>query len=566
MAYESALQGMPLRDITSREAYMFRAKEAEFDALKRDPYKGPASKGFSNVQPSPLASSTIFGKLVPNNSPISQMFKQDTNMGGFGNGPVISPPQQIQPAAFSFPSPSPFPAQSVFPQNPQSPSPFTVQQPSPFNPVSSFGNNNAIQNAFSPLPAPAIVQSPFQQPSELQKRLRRGAWSSGSLASYHFESSRPIRGLREYRHRKAPETHADSLPWYTRPVCRAVSSSWKALVDSTLRDDHLISRTRDVQLPLLRDAPVVCLGNEYEVLEALISDRSQGSQVWRKLPPIENLPEGRAKIVAWSGTVLVWTLAPGKCWSPSRDLIFKLDVGGAKWTWDVIPAKNSSNWFDAIAFSGKIYSTWENRGSPYSLRAPVKLDVRVFDMKVDAYNTIGKWNFSNVAVALSPAGDENLYGLQWHKERVELMRYDAASSTWKPQEEIPRQTEHRNSTLTVVSGDCFDPPVKLGINAITYGYLDGNAIHWYNSAVQKTWMAIAENSPEEAASFKVFVIRGVLKDRCGTQEDGVGTSGWLSRGDHLLHSDDISMRMSLFVSVFPPLAAAIPICSIVLKV
>ncbi|XP_024526072.1 zinc finger CCCH domain-containing protein 16 [Selaginella moellendorffii] len=165
MAYESALQGMPLRDITSREAYMFRAKEAEFDALKRDPYKGPASKGFSNVQPSPLASSTIFGKLVPNNSPISQMFKQDTNMGGFGNGPVISPPQQIQPAAFSFPSPSPFPAQSVFPQNPQSPSPFTVQQPSPFNPVSSFGNNNAIQNAFSPLPAPAIVQSPFQQPS-----------------------------------------------------------------------------------------------------------------------------------------------------------------------------------------------------------------------------------------------------------------------------------------------------------------------------------------------------------------------------------------------------------------
>ncbi|EFJ33491.1 hypothetical protein SELMODRAFT_407303 [Selaginella moellendorffii] len=499
MAYESALQGMPLRDITSREAYMFRAKEAEFDALKRDPYKGPASKGFSNVQPSPLASSTIFGKLVPNNSPISQMFKQDTNMGGFGNGPVISPPQQIQPAAFSFPSPSPFPAQSVFPQNPQSPSPFTVQQPSPFNPVSSFGSNNAMQNAFSPLPTPAIVQSPFQQPSELQKRLRRGVWSSGSLASYHFESSRPIRGLREYRHRKAPET---------QPLI--LSSSWKALVDSALRDDHLISSTRDFQLPLLRDAPVVCLGNEYEVLEALISDRSRGSQVWRKLPPIENLPEGRAKIVAWSGMVLVWTLAPGKCWSPSRDLIFKLDVGGAKWTWDVIPAKNSSNWFDAIAFSGKIYSTWENRGSPYSLRAPVKLDVRVFDMKVDAYNTIGKWNFSNVAVALSPAGDENLYGLQWHKETVELMRYDAASSTWKPQEEIPRQTEHRNSTLTVVSGDCFDPPVKLGINAITYGYLDGNAIHWYNSAVQKTWMAIAENRPEEAASFKVFVIRGVL--------------------------------------------------------
>ncbi|XP_024532149.1 uncharacterized protein LOC9640091 [Selaginella moellendorffii] len=300
------------------------------------------------------------------------------------------------------------------------------------------------------------------------------------------------------------------LPWYTRPVCRAVSSSWKALVDSALRDDHLISSTRDFQLPLLRDAPVVCLGNEYEVLEALISDRSRGSQVWRKLPPIENLPEGRAKIVAWSGMVLVWTLAPGKCWSPSRDLIFKLDVGGAKWTWDVIPAKNSSNWFDAIAFSGKIYSTWENRGSPYSLRAPVKLDVRVFDMKVDACNAIGKWNFSNIAVALSPAGDENLYGLQWHKETVELMRYDAASSTWKPQEEIPRQTEHRNSTLTVVSGDCFDPPVKLGINAITYGYLDGNAIHWYNSAVQKTWMAIAENRPEEAASFKVFVIRGVL--------------------------------------------------------
>ncbi|XP_024526069.1 uncharacterized protein LOC112344839 [Selaginella moellendorffii] len=290
------------------------------------------------------------------------------------------------------------------------------------------------------------------------------------------------------------------LPWYTRPVCRAVSNSWRALMDSALQyDAHLLNTTRNFQLPLLQGTPLVSLGNDSKVLQILILDRSQGS--WRRLPPIEGLPVGRAQMVAWSGMVFVWTLSPGKSWSHSRDVIFKLDIGRAKWTWDRTPARRASNWFDAIAFGGKIYSSWEYRRSVYGIHPSVKLDVIVYDMETGTCDTIEKWFVSGAGVVLSPAGDEILYG--FHDKTMELMRYEAASNAWKSQEQITGKPEFR--TTKVVSGDCFEPAMEVGTNVISYG---GEAMRWYNSAVQEAWVAI-EKWPR-TDRFKVLVIRGAI--------------------------------------------------------
>ncbi|KAL2651293.1 hypothetical protein R1flu_019421 [Riccia fluitans] len=171
-AYESAKQGLSLKDVAQREASMFAAKSAEFDALLKNPYKGPAAQvsasPFPSFSPSPVPQNTstvmVFGQplTLSNPTPAGSGFGQtpqpfgDTAPAGFGfgqpSGVVTFGSRPSPPAASPFGSQptnkfqlSPFPSSAlpaaqpnVFQQSPFTGTPFGVAQPSVVQP-SPFG-------------------------------------------------------------------------------------------------------------------------------------------------------------------------------------------------------------------------------------------------------------------------------------------------------------------------------------------------------------------------------------------------------------------------------------------
>ncbi|CAM6090413.1 unnamed protein product [Calypogeia fissa] len=192
LAYEGAKQGLSLHDVVQREKSMMAAKSAEFDALLRNPYNGPAqnSQGF---QSSSFSSSPF---LSPLGKPSTfAPFGQPANLSTAGPPQVFTqvPFGGASAAPFSFGQPSgdvPFGKQAATLSS-ANPSPFGQQtnvfQQSPFGGIASparqspFGGNVSLvtQNPFggtastgsqSPFPnlqGPRMVSNPnaFQSPS-----------------------------------------------------------------------------------------------------------------------------------------------------------------------------------------------------------------------------------------------------------------------------------------------------------------------------------------------------------------------------------------------------------------
>lgn len=101
LAYDSAKQGLSIQQIVQKEQSLVAAKVAEFEALRRNPYRGPATQalgGFQQglTQPSPFISSGGAGTFSGFGTPQNQTAAP---AGGFGQPqtmfgvPMTAPPQ-----------------------------------------------------------------------------------------------------------------------------------------------------------------------------------------------------------------------------------------------------------------------------------------------------------------------------------------------------------------------------------------------------------------------------------------------------------------------------------------
>ncbi|BFI23817.1 protein MpC3H4 [Marchantia polymorpha subsp. ruderalis] len=187
IAYDSAKQGLSLKDVAQREASMFAAKNAEFEALRRNPYKGPASQG-SATPFSPFSASPFMSSPASQNNSSAMVSGQPLTLSNpnpaAGQGFAQNPNIFGAPAArgFSFGQPSVGSGDTIFGPRPstQNPSPFGVQQPNVFQ------QTPFQQSPFTNTASPPAVAQPAAQTQSPFTNVQAG--SSGVQSPFGFNS------------------------------------------------------------------------------------------------------------------------------------------------------------------------------------------------------------------------------------------------------------------------------------------------------------------------------------------------------------------------------------------
>ncbi|KAH7278977.1 hypothetical protein KP509_38G067600 [Ceratopteris richardii] len=281
------------------------------------------------------------------------------------------------------------------------------------------------------------------------------------------------------------------LPWYTRPVCRSISKSWKIWIDSLQHRKGIELETRKCQLPLLRGMFLVCtldmqlfitrddlceenLRPEYYPVQSR-GHSYQMHRQWRKLPPLQGALPSRSnvsRIIASCGMVYVWF------GTKSQD-VAKIDLGCGDWTWKKLRVSHHFN-DHCVDFDGKIYMPG------FSVSETGRKEKRVvlaYDMISDQCDQVETWKHDDLRVVLwktSQIGkhghDKGLYALIEHQldpdPRLELLVYDICSESWRIQEQMPLP-EYEWSELKdvkLLSADCFEPPSLMDVNTTWVDY------------------------------------------------------------------------------------------------
>ncbi|KAG6549892.1 hypothetical protein Mapa_008874 [Marchantia paleacea] len=162
LAYDGAKQGLSLKDVAQREASMVAAKNAEFEALLRNPYKGPASQG-SAAPLSPFSASPFMSSPASQNNSSVMVSGQPLTLSnpnpaaGQGFAQTTNPFGAPAARGFVFNQPSGDPTLGTR-SSTQSASPFSVQQPNVFQ--QTLFQQSPFTNTASPA-AVAQPQSPF---------------------------------------------------------------------------------------------------------------------------------------------------------------------------------------------------------------------------------------------------------------------------------------------------------------------------------------------------------------------------------------------------------------------
>ncbi|MCO5599581.1 hypothetical protein L7F22_053687 [Adiantum nelumboides] len=304
------------------------------------------------------------------------------------------------------------------------------------------------------------------------------------------------------------------LPWYARPVCRAISKSWKASIDTSTKRPELQLKSRKNQLPLLEGCIVLCTFDTrifitkgcmpLAELKGAGFDRIQWEnetyqihKQWRKLPPLQGLlppPPNHVTLLANSGMVYVWS--NGK----PDNFVFKMDLGSGDWIWNKVHITHPFN-KDAVHFNGKIYVPQVSTGQSANHE---KQMVLVHDMMTDKCEQVKAWNRDNLRVlhkkglCASLCGEDEMYSFiedeSLPEPVLELLVYDAGRDSWRTKENIPIP-ECRWSELPelkLVNGDCFEPAPDVGINTVWVDS-EGEVLSWFNSSLPEPWVEFNYN-------------------------------------------------------------------------
>ncbi|KAI5069783.1 hypothetical protein GOP47_0016084 [Adiantum capillus-veneris] len=309
------------------------------------------------------------------------------------------------------------------------------------------------------------------------------------------------------------------LPWYTRPVCRAISKSWRAFIDAskTKQTAELDLKNRHYQLPLLRGLFLVCTSdlqvfitrecasNEKQVAYYAIerqrdlSDNEwrnfntyQMHRRWRKLPRLQGLlPSYRcgARLIASAGRVYVWS-------DDNSHLLLKMDMGCGDWTWKKLLVPHPFN-ADAVGVNGKIYIPRASIGtSPSQEKEEMVL---VYDMMTDQPH-VETWNCDNLRMLQRKSSckesgvKEELYSLKENMRvvsdgKLELLVYDTCQDSWGTYAEMPcpKWQWSELPQVQLLNGDCFEPASEMGTNTVWIDY-ENEVITWFDASISKAWV------------------------------------------------------------------------------
>ncbi|KAI5056183.1 hypothetical protein GOP47_0029704 [Adiantum capillus-veneris] len=322
------------------------------------------------------------------------------------------------------------------------------------------------------------------------------------------------------------------LPWFVRPVCRAVSKSWKASIDTSVKLPELQLESRKHQLPLL-DACILintfdnhifitenCMPREElrDVGYYCMQWRNETYQIhrqWRKLPPLHGLlplPPADATILASSGMVYAWSK------EELQNVVLKMDMGCGDWTWNKFPVPHPFN-ENAVHFNGKIYVP---RVSIRESANEQKEMVLVYDTVTNKCELVKAWNRDNLRVLhkksshASLFGEEEMYSFVEHEDlpepKLEILVYDVGKDSWVTRYKLPIP-ECRWSWLPqvkLVNADCFEPVPNVGINTIWVDS-ESEVISWFNACLHEMWVEFNYNVLFEGKYLEyIHFIRGSL--------------------------------------------------------
>lgn len=333
------------------------------------------------------------------------------------------------------------------------------------------------------------------------------------------------------------------LPWYTRPVCRAISKSWRAMIDSCRKRPDIQLKSRKYQLPLLDGLVLICtFDNNIFITRDRVpvyfedqkaeyfsvpwrSDAYQIHRQWRKLPPSQELfppPPTWPTLIASSGMLYVWSN------EKESNFVLKLDMGCGDWTWNKFPTPHHFN-SNAVHFNGKIYVPRVSAGDSAN---PEKKMVVAYDMMTDQCEWVEAWNRDNLRVSRSSShGKEELYSLVEHESvsdsKLEVLVYDTCKDSWKTREKIPIPECQWSDPLEVnlLNGDCFEPAAETGTN-ITWIDSESETISWINPSLHEDWVDINYNVFLEGRCLEyIEFIRGsvygiFIEDKDGEDDEG----------------------------------------------
>ncbi|MCO5568824.1 hypothetical protein L7F22_022525 [Adiantum nelumboides] len=313
------------------------------------------------------------------------------------------------------------------------------------------------------------------------------------------------------------------LPWYTRPVCRAISKSWRAFIDTSKakHSAELELKARHYQLPLLRGLFLICTSDiqvfitrehanddgkqaaTYDAVQRHIVDPTdrewrnfdtyQIHRKWRKLPSLQGLlPSYRsgARLIASAGRVYVWS-------DDKPDLVLKMDMGCSDWTWSKLVVPHAFN-ADALSFNGKIYFPRPmDRASPNHKRAEAVL---VYDMVTNQCAGVENWSHDNLRVVPKKRScsasnvEEELYSFTEHESKVsegklELLVYDTRQDSWGTFADMPFSDYLWSELLQVqlLTGDSFEPASKMDTNTVWIDY-ENEVLTWFDASVRNAWV------------------------------------------------------------------------------
>ncbi|KAI5072968.1 hypothetical protein GOP47_0013074 [Adiantum capillus-veneris] len=191
------------------------------------------------------------------------------------------------------------------------------------------------------------------------------------------------------------------LPWCVRPVCRAVSKSWRAWMDTSITRPDLQLRSRKYHLPLLHACFLIstldthifiaqpneelCGAGDYTTLESRDIVYHIHKQ-WRKLPCLQGLLPSQAssaKLVVHSGMVYVW-------WTDDLldHFVLKMDMACGDWTWKKFSFLHHFTGFPGHV-NGKVFVLRGYRGEPPDQE---KETVLVYGMTTEQCEVVKTWD------------------------------------------------------------------------------------------------------------------------------------------------------------------------------